>query len=688
MVETTRKPQASLRSKERSTKRPFSSTTSRIKPVLSSVKPPEDEPETQSRSEQAQKSTREEEPQDPVSANDAESDEAVAADREFTTTEQAEPLDHVTVLRNRPFIIRALRYDGGGDGQVTGSILSQTLDKVLLSAGNSDVGALTMAGLRKLVPGMSRYTNIDKFCTPSGTSIDDEAISFLDYLNLEGVPEESASKSGAASVRLYFRSTSLGASAGKGADGESAAAVQAPNLADGPSVKADGAPEVDILQLSADKHDLIDSSNFAEFSSGADDNPGAGTLNENQWAVVLRNCAVFYGWAIDPRSRQIVRAPKPAFQLRSKVNHQDVAKIPDFLPQAAVAKTAGKDLTGLASVTAKSDLFGGAPPASMTGIGSGELTPPTLSDMTEDGDLVGTGSDKVENEGDPSSLVVSSDSVSIGSSNHLADVDDEAKKTPVVLVPRSNKGIPNFRVNDDSRIEVTAHESELSVSMARSDFSEQSTEASVSGGGYGVSVGVSAGYGSNKGNTSKQTTGNTTRTLVARYMFPRCDLIMWPDELEPTPELAQLIDTIRTTKNIKALRRLHIDFGQLFCQRVTLGGRLLSTKVINTKETKSMDEEKQSFKTSVGASVSGSYAGFSASASVKHEQSSGSTNLNEASARTQDDAAVFEAVGGDTILANNPVAWGPTVGRYDYWRVINVSVYLYLTVWRFANQSS
>ncbi|KAH7021611.1 uncharacterized protein B0I36DRAFT_367981 [Microdochium trichocladiopsis] len=37
------------------------------------------------------------------------------------------------------------------------------------------------------------------------------------------------------------------------------------------------------------------------------------------------------------------------------------------------------------------------------------------------------------------------------------------------IAPRSSDGIPNFRVNDDSRIEITAHEDELTVAMARSD---------------------------------------------------------------------------------------------------------------------------------------------------------------------------------------------------------------------------
>ncbi|KAM5343717.1 hypothetical protein ACJ41O_012254 [Fusarium nematophilum] len=138
--------------------------------------------------------------------------------------------------------------------------------------------------------------------------------------------------------------------------------------------------------------------------------------------------------------------------------------------------------------------------------------------------------------------------------------DDGFGSSVNAITLKADQGIPNFRVNDDSRIEITAHEDELRVTMARSNFSEQSTEASVSGSGYGVSVGVSAGFASSTSNTSKSMSSSATRTLVARYMFPRWDLLMWRDEMEPTVELMELIETIRRTKNIKALRRLRAEY--------------------------------------------------------------------------------------------------------------------------------
>ncbi|KAH7038402.1 uncharacterized protein B0I36DRAFT_235984 [Microdochium trichocladiopsis] len=349
---------------------------------------------------------------------------------------------------------------------------------------------------------------------------------------------------------------------------------------------------------------------------------GPGKLSEAQWAVVLRNCAVFYGWVIDPRTKNVTRAPKPAFKLRSKVGQQPVAQIPDFVPAPAGAKKKEEEeeATGLTVST------------------------PVSGDDT-----------------------MSSDKKEV----NPTDVEPASSTSVKPIVPKSEDGIPNFRVNDDSRIEVTAHADELSVAMARSDFSSESTEATFSAGGFGVSVGVSVGYASSKSSTSKSLNSSSIQTIVARYMFPRCDLLMWPDEMEPTAELAELLETIRRTKNIKALRRLHAEYGNLFCQRVTLGGRLLSTKTVQTTEASKLEEEKQSFKTSVGVTVSGGFGGFSASSSMKHEKEQGSTTSNQSTAKSQSEAVVFEAVGGETILAAEPKAWSPTVADHELWRIIN-----------------
>ena len=78
--------------------------------------------------------------------------------------------------------------------------------------------------------------------------------------------------------------------------------------------------------------------------------------------------------------------------------------------------------------------------------------------------------------------------------------------------------MPSFQVNDSSRIDIMACEHEFETSMARNDFSSQSTEASMSGGFGGFSVTVSAGYASSKSNSTKTTNDTYQKTLVAKYL--------------------------------------------------------------------------------------------------------------------------------------------------------------------------
>lgn len=94
------------------------------------------------------------------------------------------------------------------------------------------------------------------------------------------------------------------------------------------------------------------------------------------------------------------------------------------------------------------------------------------------------------------------------------------------------------------------------------------------------------------------------------------------------------------------MRKLQQDFGHLFCRQVTVGGRLLTTKIMTGTDSKSEQKEKEEYKASVGASAS--YGVFSAS--VKHEQSAGSSTAQSQSQENKNETHTFEAVGGDTLL--------------------------------------
>jgi hypothetical protein len=66
--------------------------------------------------------------------------------------------------------------------------------------------------------------------------------------------------------------------------------------------------------------------------------------------------------------------------------------------------------------------------------------------------------------------------------------------------------------------------------------------------------------------------------------------MLHPDDLEPVPQLEAAIKRIQVWKDIDNRRKLHRHFGQLWCQRVTIGGRLQPTKILTSTEKKSEQE--------------------------------------------------------------------------------------------------
>ncbi|KAG9494758.1 hypothetical protein J7337_013897 [Fusarium musae] len=156
--------------------------------------------------------------------------------------------------------------------------------------------------------------------------------------------------------------------------------------------------------------------------------------------------------------------------------------------------------------------------------------------------------------------------------------------------------------------------------------------------------------------------------MIAKYMyqFPRVDLHL-DSCLEPTQGLKDAIANVEATKNIKDLRQLRRDYGYLFCKSVTIGGRLQTQAVMDQSSKTSEQEQKQSLKTSVGLAVSAPKV----SASVSHTEESGSDNSSSHGKSDKSESHVFEAMGGDSLLASNPLAWIPTVGSYKNWRIIN-----------------
>jgi hypothetical protein len=91
---------------------------------------------------------------------------------------------------------------------------------------------------------------------------------------------------------------------------------------------------------------------------------------------------------------------------------------------------------------------------------------------------------------------------------------------------------------------------------------------------------------------------------------------------------------------------------------------------VETTTNATVQDQKESFKYSIGVSVS---TPVGVNTGMKHTEEHGSDVSDATKQSVSHDRDIFEACGGDTILANNPVSWAPTVANYKNWRVINVS---------------
>ncbi|KAK0624297.1 hypothetical protein B0T14DRAFT_545337 [Immersiella caudata] len=249
-----------------------------------------------------------------------------------------------------------------------------------------------------------------------------------------------------------------------------------------------------------------------------------------------------------------------------------------------------------------------------------------------------------------------------GRSRRPITADDVSGPKPIKL-----GAVPSYVVNDSSRIEVSLVESEFQESMARNHFSSSSFEASASGAFKGVSAGVSGGTSSASSSGLQQGKAAYSKQMIGKYMFPRVNVFLRPEDMEPTEELKEAIKLIRGTRNIMALRALYATFGQLFCQAVTLGGCLHTTKIVEGTQSTSMSKEKSQFKCEVGAAVSTPL--FSASAKTTSE--TGKSSEDAKKDKKSSELMVFEATGGNTILSADPAAWSGSVADFNNWRVID-----------------
>ncbi|KXH53519.1 hypothetical protein CSIM01_12762 [Colletotrichum simmondsii] len=232
--------------------------------------------------------------------------------------------------------------------------------------------------------------------------------------------------------------------------------------------------------------------------------------------------------------------------------------------------------------------------------------------------------------------------------------------------------IPNYGVTDGSKIDVVTTESGIKHSLVRNSFDKSSMDNKIALGYSGIGINVASGKSFDA--QGEQSSGSTrsVKSMIGIYKLPRATLFLNADELVPTKAFTDGIKKIKELgeeADETDVRKFYEKFGQFFCHEVILGGMLLSTKALVGNESQDEEKSRCSFKHAIGMSVSSPVEVIIGAESKKEIASSADQSMIR-SYKDSDDSVVFEAVGGNTILASSPQQWCATVGDYNNWRVI------------------
>ncbi|TGJ82963.1 hypothetical protein E0Z10_g5810 [Xylaria hypoxylon] len=540
-----------------------------------------------------------------------------------STTEP--PPSQESVLLKPPFQLKFIQMDANpGDALNTGSLHSSAFQ-------GKNPSSMPMGELRRMIGKMSASTTMHIFCSVDGSAVGDE-LSLSQYLGLDR--ENVHEKVGTPSIIIRYRKSeakiSAAASKFHGASQDVLAAMEQmrPDL----RFKDHSAEEFKVDKSVFRVQEELDASRIA--AHNASPVKYTSQMDEADWDAVLRNCSLLYGWRVNKKTGRMERATTPAFRLKVKTSiltpivntSQSYSREPEVNPPPPYVRDteAMKDSdTGSSSLTGSS------------------------TDLTKGGGVTIATSDNLVTSEVPTPALTAEDIASV--------------------IPTKLGAVPSYAINDQSEIKITTITSQFQESMAKNHFDSTSVEASVSGGYAGYSAGAVGGLATDNSNKQAQTNKSFSKRMVGSYMFPRVSVFLRPEDLEPTPELRMALRLIDETKNIYNLRKLYSTFGHFFCQSVTLGGCLQTTKMVSGTEQVKDTEEKEKFKASLGVAVSARF-GIKASAKATHEASDTDANFNR-QLNTAESMA-FEATGGNTILAADPPAWSASVADFNHWRAI------------------
>jgi len=147
------------------------------------------------------------------------------------------------------------------------------------------------------------------------------------------------------------------------------------------------------------------------------------------------------------------------------------------------------------------------------------------------------------------------------------------------------------------------------------------------------------------------------------------------EDIDLSDQLEDFIDkklrNAPPAQQLKNLVRFHQLFGHVFPTKVTLGGRLHTSKHFSAMTQSSTMQFKEQFKMAMAASIK---AIMFPSTKQKASASQDSSTEKGDEKQSASEELMWEAQGGNTLLATSPNDWVPSVQSFYNWRIIDVSI--------------
>ncbi|WWC94654.1 hypothetical protein V866_001501 [Kwoniella sp. B9012] len=222
------------------------------------------------------------------------------------------------------------------------------------------------------------------------------------------------------------------------------------------------------------------------------------------------------------------------------------------------------------------------------------------------------------------------------------------------------------------KIDVESYRSSQDMQYAVSGFNHQNTQIALGVATPKVQVGLS---GSQDSTSATATTGSSTEVtnkIVATWQIPVVEIMLNTASTEIHPECQDRIRALKSGGTCEMAQKFIQDYGTSFSTRIVLGGKLHSSQDTLSSSKDSFSQQETRIKKAVNASISGGPASgkLDAKGTGGHSSEKGNQNSQSSSKDEETVNLAWTAFGGESIFAQNPIAWLPTVANFNNWQII------------------